>query len=112
MSRSALCFSVGIRVLEELRKEFRRQGHGSMRRVSQDLGLSPDYISSTINSGKMDVGVFFAVLEHLGIDPSTFSAVSDAIDSGAATPPKPTLPHTRRALERFSTLDEGRGDEG
>ena len=106
MSRSAVCSAIGIRILEQLRREFRKQGHGSMRRVSQDLGLSPDYISSTISSGKMDIGVFFAVLDQLGLDPAAFR-VSDSDDS---RPPEPTLPHTRRALKRFVSPESGGND--
>ena len=79
-----------------------------MRRVSQDLGLSPDYISSTISSGKMDIGVFYAVLERLDLDPATFAAESP--DSGK--PPIPTLPHTRRAVNRLLSDADGGDGEG
>ena len=47
-------------------------GRGSMRRVSRELDLPEDHVAVRMSRGTMDVGVFFAVVEKLGLDPRMF----------------------------------------
>ena len=86
---------IARQVLDHLREEFRRAGHGSMRRVSIEIGLEPDQLATLINRGYMDVGILFAALEQLGIDPVLFviRAVKKREDS---PPPVATLPENRQ----------------
>ena len=89
--------AVARRVLDRLREEL-RQSNYSMRSVSSNLGLRPDHLATIVSRGYMDVGIFFAAVEMLGLDPRIFL---DNNDGAQASPPRTTLPVTTTVVERL-----------
>lgn len=72
MPHPKVCSAVGRKILKQLHTELEREGRGSMRRISRELGLKEDYIATKISRGVMDVGTFFSVLDRLQLSPQVF----------------------------------------
>ena len=60
------------RVHTVLREKFALEGHGSIRRTEQELGLYDGYYKISRKRAKMDLGVLFATLKVLAVDPVDF----------------------------------------
>ncbi len=99
MPRPELCSVIGQRILDQLREEFEREGRGSLRRVSRELGLSGDYLATRISRGSLDVGIFFAALDRLGVSPQVFLLGMEI--PSTRQPLESDPPVTRRIAKRW-----------
>jgi hypothetical protein len=88
-----------------LRTEFRRVGHGSQKRVLEQLELKKSSFDSAFSRGSVKILMLLRVLEALGVEPGRFFAQAFPADEV----PPPGLPPVgvRTVMSRMG--GEGRG---